>query len=87
MREDAELDMAEHGLAGRQESEILTQAAVDAMRPRKSAARRPSVVQFMGLGASMAAAVGEAGGASVSAPQPKSRFKVSCLQLGGGSPA
>ena len=46
---DAEdLERAEHGLARREESELLTQAAVDALRPA-AAARRPSVVQFREL--------------------------------------
>lgn len=45
-----ELERAEHGLARREESEILTQAAVDALRPA-AAVRRPSVVQFRELDA------------------------------------
>ena len=46
---DAEkLERAEHGLVRREESEILTQAAVDALRPA-AVARRPSVVQFREL--------------------------------------
>ena len=53
----ADLEAAEHRLVGREDSEILTQAAVDAMQPGRSImARRPSVVQFAGLAGPAAAA-------------------------------
>ena len=83
----ADLEAAEHGLVGREESEILTQAAVDAMQPRRSImARRPSVVQFAGLAEAAAVEVDPAT-AAVDPAAAAVGAAVAPGQLTGGSEA
>ncbi len=72
------------GLVEREDSELLlTQAAVDAMPPRKSLVRRPSVVQFAEMqeaAASFAREASQQMPAEQSA-KPKTKFQVTHLVL------
>ena len=70
--------LAEGGVA-REESELLlTQAAIDAMPPRKSLIRRPSVVQFAEMQEAAASAAREASQQlqAEAAAKPKTKFQV-----------